>query len=118
MRVVPLESNAAGLVLRLALKTRFSEMGWGSTPLLSAIHMPTVSRSDSLELRVGRPHMRFESFVGICMVKKLWRLWAKALGEKVGDDATADRVAVIRTIIVLSYITTNCVIIAGVWRHW
>ena len=30
------ESNAAGMVLRLALKTRFSEMGWGSTPLLSA----------------------------------------------------------------------------------
>jgi len=24
------------MVLRLALKTRFSEMGWGSTPLLSA----------------------------------------------------------------------------------
>lgn len=52
------------------------------------------------------------------MVKKYWRLWAKALGEKAGDDATADRVAIIRTIIVLSYITTNCVIIAGVWRHW
>ena len=32
-----MESNAAGMVLRLALKTRFSEMGWGSTPLLSAI---------------------------------------------------------------------------------
>jgi hypothetical protein len=31
-----MESNAAGLVLRLALKTRLSEMGWGSTPLLSA----------------------------------------------------------------------------------
>ena len=31
-----MESNAAGMVLRLALKTRFSEMGWGSTPLLSA----------------------------------------------------------------------------------
>jgi hypothetical protein len=30
------EGNAAGLVLRLALKTRFSEMGWGSTPLPSA----------------------------------------------------------------------------------
>jgi hypothetical protein len=30
------ESNAVGLVPRLALKTRFSEMGWGSTPLLSA----------------------------------------------------------------------------------
>ena len=33
------ESNAAGMVLRLALKTRFSEMGWGSTPLLSANNM-------------------------------------------------------------------------------
>lgn len=52
------------------------------------------------------------------MVKKYWRLWALALGEKAGDDSTADRVAIIRTIIVLSYITTNCVIIAGVWRHW
>jgi hypothetical protein len=31
-----MDSNAAGLVLRRALKTRFSEMGWGSTPLLSA----------------------------------------------------------------------------------
>ena len=31
-----MEDDAAGLVLRLALKTRFSEMGWGSTPLLSA----------------------------------------------------------------------------------
>ena len=31
-----MESNAVGMVPRLALKTRFSEMGWGSTPLLSA----------------------------------------------------------------------------------
>ena len=31
-----MESNAAGMVLRPALKTGFSEMGWGSTPLLSA----------------------------------------------------------------------------------
>ena len=31
-----MESNAAGLVLRPALKPGFSEMGWGSTPLLSA----------------------------------------------------------------------------------
>ena len=30
------EDNAAGLVLRPALKTGFSEMGWGSTPLSSA----------------------------------------------------------------------------------
>ena len=31
-----LEDDAVGLVPRLALKTRFSEMGWGSTPLSSA----------------------------------------------------------------------------------
>ena len=31
-----MEDDAAGLVLRLALKTRFSEMGWGSTPPSSA----------------------------------------------------------------------------------
>jgi hypothetical protein len=49
----------------------------------------------------------------------MWRLWAKALGEKASDnDCEADRVAVIRTIIVLSYIFTNCFIIAGVIRHW
>ena len=32
-----MESNAGALVRRPALKTGFSEMGWGSTPLLSAI---------------------------------------------------------------------------------
>ena len=31
-----MESDAGALVRRLALKTRFSEMGWGSTPPLSA----------------------------------------------------------------------------------
>ena len=31
-----LESNAAALVRRPALKTGFREIGWGSTPLLSA----------------------------------------------------------------------------------
>jgi hypothetical protein len=49
----------------------------------------------------------------------MWRLWAKALGEKTGsDDNEADKVAVIRTLIVLSYIITNLFIIAGVVRHW
>ena len=33
---VNLEDDAGGMVRRLALKTRFSEMGWGSTPLSSA----------------------------------------------------------------------------------
>lgn len=52
-------------------------------------------------------------------VKQYWRLWAKALGEKAGStDAEADRIAFIRTAIVLCYIITNVFIIAGVIRHW
>jgi hypothetical protein len=53
------------------------------------------------------------------MMKSIWRIWAKALGEKAGSsDNEADRIALIRTIIVISYIVTNCFIIAGVIRHW
>jgi len=52
-------------------------------------------------------------------VTKFWRLWAKALGEKAGNtDSESDRIACIRTLIVLSYIITNCFIVAGVIRHW
>jgi hypothetical protein len=52
-------------------------------------------------------------------MKNLWRLWSKALGEKSGStDCEADKVAIVRTIIVLSYIATNLFIIAGVIRHW
>lgn len=49
----------------------------------------------------------------------MWRLWAKALGEKASsNDYEADKVAIVRTLIVLFYIITNAVIIAGVIRHW
>jgi hypothetical protein len=49
----------------------------------------------------------------------MWRLWAKALGEKASeDDKEADRVAIIRSLIVLCYIITNMFIVAGVIRHW
>jgi hypothetical protein len=51
-------------------------------------------------------------------MKKLWTLWAKALGEKAGDDSQADKVALIRTAIVMCYIITNIFIVAGVIRHW
>ena len=52
-------------------------------------------------------------------MKTLWRLWAKALGEKSGNnDLEADLVAIIRTVIVLTYIITNIFIVAGVIRHW
>ena len=52
-------------------------------------------------------------------MKNLWRLWSKALGEKAGNtDSEANKIALIRTIIVLSYIVTNLFIIAGVIRQW
>jgi hypothetical protein len=52
-------------------------------------------------------------------MNKVWRLWAKALGEKSGKTNTeADTVALIRTTIVLCYVITNIFIVAGVIRHW
>ena len=50
---------------------------------------------------------------------KVWRLWAKALGEKASkDNREADIVAIIRTLVLLIYLVTNLFIIAGVIRHW
>ncbi len=52
-------------------------------------------------------------------MRKVWRIWAKALGEKAGaNDQEADTVALVRSFIVLVYIITNLFIIAGVIRHW
>ena len=44
---------------------------------------------------------------------------AKALGEKAStDNNEADKIAIIRTAVVLCYVITNLFIIAGVIRHW
>ena len=52
-------------------------------------------------------------------MKSLWKYWAKALGEKASDDnKEADFVAILRTLIVVIYISTNCFIVAGVVHHW
>lgn len=52
-------------------------------------------------------------------IKRCWTIWAKAIGEKASDcDKTSDAVAIIRTIIIISYFVTNVFIIAGVLRHW
>lgn len=52
-------------------------------------------------------------------MRKAWEIWAKALGEKAHkDNATADKVAIIRTLIILCYLITNMFIVAGVIRHW
>jgi len=49
----------------------------------------------------------------------VWRWWAKALGQKAGqNDQEADKVAFIRTLIFITYLITNCFIVAGVIRHW
>ena len=48
----------------------------------------------------------------------MWRLWAKALGEKQGKDNEADYVALIRTIIVLKAIICNLFIIANIIKNW
>jgi hypothetical protein len=56
-----------------------------------------------------------------CMKKRrtIWRWWAKALGEKASKcDRESDTIAWIRTFIFISYLVTNCFIVAGVIRHW
>jgi hypothetical protein len=55
----------------------------------------------------------------LIMIKSFWRIWAKALGEKASMNSTeADKVAIIRTLIVVCYILTNMFIVAGVIKHW
>lgn len=49
-----------------------------------------------------------------------WRLWAKALGQKAveDNDKESDKVAFIRTILILQAIITNLFIMAGILKHW
>ena len=50
----------------------------------------------------------------------IWKIWKYALGS-FADDKTHDYdnvVAVVRTIILLTYLITNAFIISGVIRHW
>ena len=49
----------------------------------------------------------------------MWKLWAKALGEKAShNNREADKIAFIRTGIVFVYIITNIFIIAGIIHKW
>jgi hypothetical protein len=49
----------------------------------------------------------------------LWRLWAKALGEKAADcDRESDKVAIVRTTIAGINLVTCIFIVAGIIRHW
>ena len=49
--------------------------------------------------------------------KTLWKWWCLALGQKASKcDNEADRVALIRTFIFVTYFLTNCFIVYGVLR--
>jgi hypothetical protein len=53
------------------------------------------------------------------MMRKFWRVWAKALGDKASNsDKEADIIATIRTVIILINIATAFFIMANVVRHW
>ena len=51
---------------------------------------------------------------------KLWKTWKYALGS-FSDEKTEpydNYVVLVRSIIFVSYLVTNCFIISGVIRHW
>jgi hypothetical protein len=49
----------------------------------------------------------------------MWRLWAKALGEKAhADNKQADKVAFIRTLIFLQVVVTNFFISINIILNW
>ena len=50
--------------------------------------------------------------------KRAWRLWAKALGEKIGADKEADKIALWRTMIIAQAIITNILISINIIITW
>ena len=52
-------------------------------------------------------------------MKKIWRLWARALGEKVGETKReADAVARFRSILILQAVITNILISINIIITW
>jgi len=49
-------------------------------------------------------------------MKKIWRIWAKALGEKA--EKNADGVAFVRTLIIFQAIITNILISINIILNW
>jgi len=63
-----------------------------------------------LNSRIFRMSMRF---------KKYWRLWAKAMGEKASkENREADKVALIRTVIILLNCTCAIFIMTNIVHNW
>lgn len=53
-------------------------------------------------------------------MKKFWTIWAKSLGSKANenDNWYSDKVAIVRTLIVLQAIITNAFIVVNIIRNW
>jgi hypothetical protein len=52
-------------------------------------------------------------------MRKIWRLWARALGEKIGETKReADAVARFRTILILQAVITNILISINILLTW
>lgn len=53
-------------------------------------------------------------------IKNVWKIWADTLGVKadINDDKHSDKVAIIRTLILLVYLITNIFIIINIIKHW
>ena len=53
-------------------------------------------------------------------MRRLWEIWAKSLGSKVSkeDDWYSDKVAIIRTLIVLQAFITNLFIVINIIKNW
>ena len=52
-------------------------------------------------------------------MKSIWRIWCKALGEKASVcNKESDKIALVRTLIFITYFVTNIAIVSGVIRHW
>ena len=50
---------------------------------------------------------------------KFWDLWANALGQKASrEKKEADKIAILRTFIVLQAIITNVFIVWNILRNW
>jgi len=61
-----------------------------------------------------------ELWVSMLLLNKAWNIWKYALGS-FSDEKTKEYdnyVVIVRSIIFVSYLVTNCFIISGVIRHW
>jgi len=50
------------------------------------------------------------------VINKIWRIWAKALGEKAEENA--DTVAFVRTLLITQAIITNILISINIIINW